>query len=343
MPKSVPVKIHPEKADWQQQLADVITDPAELLDILALPRIPVQAPAPDTSGNGNGFPLRVTRHYLNKIQPGNPLDPLLLQVLVQPQEYLHSPGFNTDPVGDLEAVKAPGLLHKYHGRALLITTAACAIHCRYCFRRHFPYNEHRHRASEWNSRIDYLRRHPEINEVILSGGDPLMLSDQKLDALFSQLESIPQLRYCRIHSRLPTLVTGRITDRLLQRMAQSRLQFVLVTHINHAREIDQQDSLMFTRLHQAGISLLNQSVLLHQINDDVESLAQLSHALFQNRVLPYYLHMLDPVAGAAHFDVDEARAHHIMAKLRAQLPGYLLPRLVREIAGEHSKSPVIGL
>lgn len=339
MPKSVSIHIESRTHDWQRQLAQAISNTDELLAAL---NIPPQQRMTQVTGCGD-FPLRVTRHYLDKIRPGDLQDPLLLQVLVRAREFDAVPGYQHDPVGDLASVKAPGLLHKYHGRALLITTAACAIHCRYCFRRHFPYTDHQPRQSEWDERISYLRRHKDIREIILSGGDPLMLSDDKLDEILQRLESVPRLQYCRIHSRLPTLVTGRFTDQLLQRMAASRLQFILVTHINHAHEINASDSRMFDALHQAGIQLLNQSVLLHQVNASAETLAELSHTLFQNHVLPYYLHMLDPVAGAAHFEVDPSTVPGIMEALRARLPGYLVPRLVREITGNHSKSPVIGL
>jgi len=251
-------------------------------------------------------------------------------------------GFNKDPVGDMATMPVPGLLHKYHGRVLLIATGACAIHCRYCFRRHFPYNGNLSARNHWHESIEYIRQHNDITEVILSGGDPLILSDSKLAELINQLDTIPHLQRLRIHSRLPTVLPERITDALLALLKNSRLSTCVVIHANHSQEIGDQECSALNKLSRVA-SLLNQSVLLKGINDTAASQIELNERLCECKVLPYYLHLLDPVEGAAHFDVSESRAKEIMRQLKARLPGYLIPKLVREIQGENSKVPIIGL
>ena len=319
---------------WQRLLARSITDPAELLRRLRLD--PALLPAARAAAAR--FRLRVTLPWLARIRPGDPHDPLLRQVLPLGEELApQPPGFGPDPVGDLAAGRAPGLLHKYHGRALLITTGACAIHCRYCFRRHYPYGEHNASAALEDS-LAYLRRRPDIKEFILSGGDPLMLGDARLAALLDALEALPHLRRLRLHSRLPVVLPQRITPTLVDRLAASRLAAVLVIHANHPREIDDSVTEALQALNRAGVRLFNQSVLLRGVNDDVDSLAELSERLFDSGVQPYYLHLLDPVAGAAHFEVPEAKARALHAALAARLPGYLLPRLAREQAGAPAKT-----
>jgi len=289
---------------------------------------------------GHGlFRVRVPESYLARIQPGDPRDPLLLQVLPQAAEALEQPMFVPDPVGDATAMAAPGLLHKYCGRVLLITTGACAIHCRYCFRREFPYGEFS-ALRGLQPALDYIRDHRDISEVILSGGDPLALPDSRLSELLHLLEQIPHLRRLRIHTRLPVVLPERVDDGLLSWLGTGRLQQVLVLHANHPREFDPPAKSALERLRESGVSLLNQSVLLAGVNDDLDTLCELQERGFTAGILPYYLHLLDRVRGAAHFEVDEARARQLHAGLRSRLPGYLVPRLVREIPGARGKVPV---
>jgi EF-P beta-lysylation protein EpmB len=339
MPKTIPIKsakfIPKLPLNWQQQLSQAITTPAELLSTLHIK----PEDCPDYMEICNQFNLKVPRAYVNKMQPGNPHDPLFLQVMTRSQEMLSVDGYGTDPVGDLSSNKTPGLLHKYHGRVLLITTGACAVHCRYCFRRHFPYSEQLAGREQWSQAIAYIQQDRSIKEVILSGGDPLVLSDNKLDTLITQLENIPHISRLRIHSRLPVVLPDRITDRLVDRLASSRFNVCLVIHANHANEIGPAEFNALNRLKQAGILLLNQAVLLHGINQLVEDQVNLSESLYNAGVLPYYLHLLDPVQGAAHFDVQKEVGISLITQLQNQLPGFLVPRLVREIAGEMSKIP----
>ena len=325
---------HPEP--WQIALRDAIREPAELLALLGLP----DDALPALRAADADFRLLVPRGYAQRMRPGDPNDPLLLQILPQARELLEAPGYGDDPVGDLAAQITPGLLHKYHGRALLVTTGACAIHCRYCFRRHFPYAKANPARQDWQAALDYLRAHPEIEELILSGGDPLTLDDDRLAALAASLEGITHLRTLRLHTRLPSVLPERVNDRLLAWIQASRLHTVCVLHINHPNEIDAEVGGALARLRGAGVHLLNQSVLLRGVNDQAETLAALSRRLFEHGVLPYYLHQLDPVRGAAHFEVPAIRARHIMRALRARLPGYLVPRLVSEQAGHASKTPL---
>jgi EF-P beta-lysylation protein EpmB len=271
---------------------------------------------------------------------GDPYDPLLRQVLPLGEELQIEPGYNTDPVGDLESRKASGVLQKYAGRVLLIATGACAVHCRYCFRRHFPYADDMASAAGWEEAVATLRADTSVREVILSGGDPLSLSDRRLSELTHLLAEIPHIKRLRIHTRLPVVLPERVDTELLEWLAAVPLQKVMVLHINHAQEIDEAVRQRCRALASTGTTLLNQTVLLKGVNDDAATLSTLSEALFATGVLPYYLHMLDRVQGAAHFEVDEARAQSIMHSLMGDLPGYLAPRLVREIPGAASKTPV---
>lgn len=320
---------------WQQELAAGIADPHELLRLLEVePRtlpVPVLTAAP--------FPMRVPHAYVARMRRGDPLDPLLRQVLPIAAETRHAPGYVADPVGDLAAEAVPGVLHKYQGRALLITTGACAVHCRYCFRRQFPYAQSHAARDRWAAALGYLRRDASIREVILSGGDPLTLGDSKLADLVQALDDIAHLKRLRLHTRLPVVVPSRVDDRLLGWMGRTRLQKVVVIHANHANEIDGQVTEAVRRLRAVDVILLNQAVLLAGVNDQSGALCDLSEALFAAGVLPYYLHMLDPVAGASHFDVPPSQALQIMSELRTALPGYLVPRLVREVAGSPAKVP----
>lgn len=321
-------------ADWQQELANAINDPAELLRLLGLEQ---QLATLDTTLLKN-FPLRVTQSYLNKMQFGDATDPLLRQVFPLSDEGLPAEGFNLDPVGDHQALSAPGILQKYQGRALLLTTGACAIHCRYCFRRHFPYSDSNPLASQWPQTLAALKDDKSLTEVIFSGGDPLVLSDNKLTTMIADLEKIPHLKRLRIHTRLPLVLPKRITNKLLNTLSESRLQIVMVIHANHANEIDGETAGVLSRLRTAGCQLLNQAVLLRGVNDSAQALIELSERLSDVQVIPYYLHLLDKVQGAQHFDVSQSSGEALITEMRAALPGYLVPRLVREIAGQASKT-----
>lgn len=322
------------REEWLRQLADVITDPLELLQLLRLSEHPDLR---DGAAARRLFPLRVPRAFAARMEPGNANDPLLRQVLTQQQEFLQTPGFSTDPLDEQQSV-VPGLLHKYHNRALLLVKGGCAVNCRYCFRRHFPYQENQGNRANWSTALDYIRRHQELNEIIFSGGDPLMAKDQELDELITQLEALPHLLTLRIHTRLPVVIPARVTSALCRRLAESRLKVVMVTHINHGNEIDRALRESMDRLRLARVTLLNQSVLLRGVNDNADTLAALSEKLFAAGILPYYLHVLDRVQGAAHFLVDDQEARQIMQQLLTRVSGYLVPRLAREIGGENSKT-----
>lgn len=286
--------------------------------------------------------MLVPRPFAARMQTGDAADPLLLQVLPLEQENAVVAGFSTDPLGEsdtsLSFKRAPGLIQKYQGRVLLITTPGCAVNCRYCFRRHFPYQEHRPKAH--GQALDLIRSDSSIREVILSGGDPLLLNDEGLGSLLDEINAVEHVRRIRLHSRLPIVLPQRVTQNLLNTLEQSRCSIVLVAHCNHAQELDEDTARAFRCLGGAGVHLLNQSVLLHRINDNVQALCALSESLFEQGVLPYYLHMPDPVSGTAHFAVTDQHAAQLIAKTRALLPGYLMPQLVREEPGEHSKTPL---
>ncbi len=321
-------------APWQRALAEVIRDPAELLQRLHLD--PALLPAARRAAEL--FPLRVPREFVARMTPGDPDDPLLRQVLPLDLEHAAPAGFATDPVADHRARSGPGVLQKYHGRALLITTGACAVHCRYCFRRHYPYDQDNASRQAWRQAVAHLAGQDDVDEVILSGGDPLTLSDRRLTALTRQLDALPRLRRLRLHSRLPVVLPARVDAGLLDWLGSTRLQTVMVIHANHPRELDGDVATAAASLRGAGITMLNQSVLLRGVNDQVETLAELSERLFEIGVLPYYLHLLDPVLGAAHFDVAEDQARALHRALAARLPGYLVPRLAREQPGAAGKT-----
>lgn len=323
-------------AQWQLDLAHAISDPAELLRLLELDTALLE-PARAASRE---FSLRVPRAFLARMRKGDPNDPLLRQVLPISEELVETPGFSSDPVGDLGSRAAHGVLHKYYGRVLLITTGACAVNCRYCFRRHFPYGEENARSGQWQAALQYIGSQPSVTEVILSGGDPLSLSDAALAPLVEALQKIPHVRTLRIHSRQPIVLPSRVDEALLGWLRACRLRKVVVLHTNHANEIDAAVTDAVAGLRAAGATVFNQSVLLRGVNDSVEALTALSEALFSAGVIPYYLHLLDRVQGAAHFEVGENRACELMHGLRARLPGYLVPRLVREVPGAASKIPL---
>ena len=330
----------PSREDWLSQLADVITSPDELLRLLELDSDPYLIAGGEAK---RLFALRVPRAFVARMEKGNPHDPLLRQVLTLQDEFITAPGYSTDPLEEQSSV-VPGLLHKYHNRALMLVKGGCAVNCRYCFRRHFPYAENQGNKRNWQTALDYIARHPELDELIFSGGDPLMAKDHELDWLMTRIEAIPHIKRLRIHSRLPIVIPARITEGLAKRFSQSTLGILLVNHINHANEIDDAFRSAMQRLRNAGVTLLNQSVLLRGVNDNARTLAELSNALFDAGVMPYYLHVLDKVQGAAHFMVEDAEARAIMRELLKMTSGYLVPRLAREIGGEPSKTPLdLGL
>lgn len=326
----------PSREDWLQQLADVVTEPNELLQILALDQHAELAQGADAR---RLFALRVPRAFIARMKKGDEQDPLLLQVLTSRQEFIDAPGYSTDPLDEQNNV-VPGLLHKYKNRALLLVKGGCAVNCRYCFRRHFPYQDNQGNKRNWQAALEYIAAHPELDEIIFSGGDPLMAKDHELAWLVAELEKIPHLRRLRIHSRLPVVIPARITDLLCQLLGETRLQVLLVTHINHAQEIDDALRDAMHKLKRAGVTLLNQSVLLRGVNDNAQTLATLSNALFDAGILPYYLHVLDKVQGAAHFFVSDEEARALMRNLLPLVSGYLVPKLAREIGGEPSKTPL---
>jgi L-lysine 2,3-aminomutase len=320
---------------WRRALADAVTDPAELLELLGLD--PALLPAARQAAAR--FGLRVPRSFIARMRRGDPADPLLLQVLPLVAELMDAPGFGRDPVGDLGALRAPGVLAKYRGRALLMTTGACAVNCRYCFRREFPYESGALTPGRLAAAMSELARTPGLQEVILSGGDPLALPTARLSRITDALAEVPGLRRLRIHTRTPVVLPARVDEPLLDWLRDLRWRVVIVLHANHPREIDEEVRAAIAALSGTGALLLNQAVLLRGINDDEEILAELSETLFDAGVLPYYLHLLDRVAGAAHFDTPAQRASALMAALRARLPGYLVPELVREVAGAPFKMP----
>ncbi|MBD1575211.1 EF-P beta-lysylation protein EpmB [Vibrio sp. S11_S32] len=320
---------------WLTQLNGAISDPLQLLAQLEIDA----APWLEGIKARQLFAQRVPQSFVDRMEKGNPHDPLLRQVLPLSEEFEVHEGYSTDPL-DEQDNDIPGLLHKYQSRVLMIVKGGCAINCRYCFRRHFPYQDNKGNKSAWQISLDYIAAHPELDEVILSGGDPLMAKDQELQWLVDAISAIEHIKTLRIHTRLPVVIPARITERLCQLLHNTRLQVVMVTHINHANEINHDLTHSLNKLKQIGVMLLNQSVLLKGVNDEVQAQANLSRALFQAGVLPYYLHVLDKVQGAAHFFVSDKRAREIMAGLLTQVSGYLVPKLAREIGGEKSKTPL---
>lgn len=320
---------------WRRVLAEAVTDPAELLALLRLD--PALIPAARRAAGQ--FGLKVPRSFVARMQPGDPNDPLLRQVLPLAAELADAPGYGVDPVGDLAALQAPGVLGKYRGRALLMTTGACAVNCRYCFRRAFPYEAGALTPARLAAAVEALARMPDLEEVILSGGDPLALPTARLARITAALGAVPGLRRLRIHTRTPVVLPERVDGLLLDWLRGLPWRRVVVLHVNHPRELDDVVLDVLAALAGAGATLLNQSVLLRGVNDDEDTLAELSEILFEAGVLPYYLHLLDRVQGAAHFEVPLAQAQALHAALRARLPGYLVPQLVRETAGAAYKIP----
>lgn len=319
---------------WQAELARGFRDPAQLLAALGLT-------GPDcglTPAAVADFPVRVPRGFVARMRPGDPRDPLLLQVLPLPAEDRAVPGFVSDPVGDLASARGPGLLQKYAGRALLVTTGACAIHCRYCFRREYPYGGQSAAAGHLDAAINAIAGDRTLEEVILSGGDPLVLAEHRLESVMHALDELPHIRRIRLHTRVPVVLPERVDPQLLGLLGGLRTRVVVVIHSNHAREIDASVTAALRALGGVTGPVLNQSVLLRGINDSAEAISDLSRTLFDAGVIPYYLHQLDPVAGAAHFAVADTDALQLMSVVAKTLPGYLVPKLVRETAGEPAKT-----
>ncbi|MFN0020689.1 MAG: EF-P beta-lysylation protein EpmB [Pirellulaceae bacterium] len=318
---------------WREALKRAIRSESQLLGELALPHDYLE-PARRATAT---FPLFAPREYVARMKKGDPRDPLLLQVLPLGAELESPEDFTADPVGDLAAAKSAGLLQKYDRRALLVTTGACAIHCRYCFRRHFPYSEGPRSVEEWEPALEIIRGDENLDEVILSGGDPLTLVDEHLAELAGRLADIPHLKRLRVHTRLPIMIPQRVNDELLSWLRGTRLAPIMVVHANHANEIDDAVAKALARFVDAGIPVLNQSVLLRGINDSASALIALSRRLVDLRVMPYYLHQLDRVKGAAHFEVPVCKGLELIDEMREHLPGYAVPRYVQEVAGDLSK------
>lgn len=321
---------------WQQGLATAVRDPDELIERLELGeewREPARRAA-------RLFPLLVPRSFLDRMERGNPRDPLLLQVLPLGDEELSQPDFVVDAVGDQDARRAPGLLQKYVGRALMIAAGACAVHCRYCFRRHYAYGDDPKRLEDWEPALQVLRNDDSIHELILSGGDPLMLTDRRLELLFSRIREIPHIRRLRVHTRLPIVLPERVTSRLVDLLTAGPQPSFVVVHANHPRELSDDCATALRHLVLTGNTVLNQAVLLRGVNDNLETLVALSEGLVDLGVIPYYLHQLDRVAGTGHFEVPESRGLELVAAMRSRLPGYAIPQYVREVAGESHKLPI---
>ena len=332
-----PVALQPAPTpNWRQAWREAVRDPRELLAMLGLDALAATL-SDDAAAQ---FPLRVPRGFVARMRHGDPHDPLLRQVLPILDEDRIVPGFGLDAVGDEAARRGSGVIHKYNGRALLIATGSCAIHCRYCFRRHYPYAEDTAAAAGWREAVELIRSDASIHEVILSGGDPLSLADHKLAELTDALRDIPQLRRLRIHTRLPVVLPERVDAGLLAWLRGLPWPVAIVIHANHANEFDGSVDAALAALRDTGATLLNQAVLLREVNDSVDALADLCERGHAAGVLPYYLHQLDRVAGAAHFEVADAQALALHAALAARLPGYLVPKLVREVAGQPGKTPL---
>nr|VFK62150.1 MAG: EF-P beta-lysylation protein EpmB [Candidatus Kentron sp. TC] len=349
---------HP--SPWQVELSKGFRDRLAMLAVLGLesdlalkPSLTRESTGKErTETNTRPFPLLAPRGYVARMRKGDPRDPLLRQVLPIAEEDMISPGYGKDPLDECHAFRVPGVLQKYEGRLLLMPTSACGIHCRYCFRRHFPYengrddrkiesrNEDELSVRSFGMALAYIRQDATIAEVILSGGDPLCLSDEKLASLVKGIAAIPHVRRLRIHTRMPIVLPERVNEVLLACLAETGPRRIMVLHANHPNEIDDRVERALTFLRMAGITLLNQSVLLRGVNDNEDTLVLLSERLFTAGVLPYYLHLLDPVHGTAHFAVEQQRMREIMMGLRSRLPGYLVPRSVREVAGTGYKIPV---
>jgi EF-P beta-lysylation protein EpmB len=322
------------EVSWQKGLSDLITDPKELITLLELDPALLEA----ANAAVRLFPLKVTRELVARMEKGNPNDPLLQQIFPIASELIEVPGYESDPLKENQANPIPGLLHKYENRVLITLTSACGVNCRFCFRRHFPYEENNPGRRGWEKMIAYIKEHQAINEVILSGGDPLSVSDKLLKQFSDQLTAVSHIKRLRIHTRLPIVLPTRVTDELIAWIQQLKFAVIIVIHMNHPNEMTESVQIALQRLRNAGATLFNQSVLLKGVNADVDTLIALSETLFAAGVLPYYLHVLDKVQGAAHFDLPLKTAKKLHAEISKHLPGYLVPKLVREDAGEFAKT-----
>ena len=323
-----------QQTTWQRSLAAAIRDADELIDRLRLP----DHLRPAARSAAQRFPLLVPESFLRRIEPERADDPLLRQVLPLDAEHEDVPGFGVDAVDDARFRTAPGLLQKYHGRALFMATGSCAVHCRYCFRRHYPYGEEPRRLMDWEPALSALNQNTATEELILSGGDPLMLTDQRFSDLLDRIESIPHLRRLRIHTRLPIVLPDRMTPALIRRLNNCRLKIIFVVHANHPAELINDCADCLQCLVRTPLTVLNQAVLLKGVNDSATVQCNLSLRLIELGVMPYYLHQLDRVAGTAHFEVPIATGRAILREMRQQLPGYAVPRYVQEIPGETHKT-----
>lgn len=319
------------QSTWQKEFTSSFTTAKALMEYLDLPF------HADQTNAAQLFSVRVPLSFAKRMKKGDIKDPLLLQVMPQGIELETKNEYSKDPLNE-QSSETPGLLHKYKSRVLLILRTSCAVNCRYCFRRHFPYQDNQINHDNRQQILEYIRSNPEINEVILSGGDPLMAKDSQIGKLIAELETIDTVKTLRIHSRLPVVIPKRITNDLTKMLSTTALRIVFVFHINHANEINNEFSDAIQKLKQPNITLLNQAVLLHQVNDSVASLTSLSKRLFEVGILPYYLFLLDKVEGAAHFDMSENSAVKLFNALQKELPGYLVPKLAREIGGRSSKT-----
>jgi len=324
----------PRRLSWQRVLREAVRDIDELARLLDVPAARLRSATCESS-----FPLLVPRGFVARMKKRDIDDPLLLQVLPRVEEKLGVPGFNDDPLGEQDIADL-GVIRKYRGRTLLIASGACPVHCRYCFRREFPYTAQLASRHGWEDAIGKLRSLDDIGEVILSGGDPLSVSNGRLEVLFNALDTIESVRSIRIHTRFPIMIPERVDAGLLALLQRSSARIIVVVHCNHANELDDDVQAALRDLAVPANLLLNQSVLLRDVNDDMATLASLSHRLFECGVLPYYLNALDPVTGTAHFEVKDERARSLLADLRAELPGYLVPKLVREVPRASSKMPL---
>ncbi len=328
---------HPHSTNWQQALSLAITDPEELLQLLELDNSLLAA----ANAAAKLFPLKVPRGFLQRIKKGDINDPLLRQILPLDLELDQTPGYETDPLQEAAANPVPGLLHKYHGRVLLTLVGTCGVNCRFCFRRHFPYEKNNPGSLGWEKALDYIANDPSIAEVLLSGGDPLVASDALLQSFSTKLAMIPHVRRLRIHSRMPIMLPERISPSFIQWITELPFKTILVVHTNHPQEINCSIKEAMQALLKAGVTLLNQSVLLKGINDNVETLVELSEALFASGIQPYYLHILDKVQGTAHFDLNLETARKLHLGMSQRLSGYLVPKLVSEQPGFPAKSLII--
>jgi L-lysine 2,3-aminomutase len=331
----IPKKIIAVEDNWQKELAQAFSDPEALLTYLQLPLEEFR----DDIAARRLFPLKVPRPFAARMAKNDREDPLFKQVFTRREEFIQAPQFGTDPLAEHNNAQ-PGILHKYQSRLLMLLRGGCAVNCRYCFRRHFPYADNHLNRQEWQQALDYVKQDTQLNEVIYSGGDPLMAKDDFLIWLTQEIAAIPHITRLRVHTRLPVVIPSRVTQELIDCLSTSRLKTVMVLHINHANEIDADLTRAMTKLRQKGVTLLNQAVLLKGINDELEQQVALSETLFASGILPYYLHVLDKVEGASHFDTDDGLNRALMAGLIKRLPGYLVPKLVREIAGQPGKTPL---